>query len=137
MTKRTKIIIIIIIVLITLLAIVAICFSTPNIRNYIFPKKFDSIEWVKSYERFQSSNVDGNSAYRELSNRKKMAYSLIRSANLIGKNKEQVKDLIGIDDNTYNASVWLYWIDFTAADNKWLKVTFDGEIVTTVSVYED
>jgi hypothetical protein len=109
-----------------------------TLKYYLLPESFNSTEWVTSYERFENSDADGALTYQEFTERKKMVYSLIRSKELIGKNRDEVKEILGIDGNEYESTEWLYWIDFTAADNKWLEVKFDNSRkVNFVSVIED
>jgi hypothetical protein len=110
-----------------------------NLKDYFFPEKFDSFEWVSSYERYQNSHADGMAIYNEFSNRKKMVYSLIRSQELIGKNMDQVKEILGTDGEQSDSKQWDYWIDFTVADNKWLTVKFNNDtgLVDFVGITED
>lgn len=114
-------------------------FLSSGLRYSLFPKDFNSQEWILSYERFMKSDADGNATYREFAERKKMVHSLIRSENLLGKDRNEVKDVLGIDDNKFESSEWLYWIDFTAADNKWLRIKFDTDSgrVIGADIYED
>lgn len=120
------------------LVLIAHCLLIPSVRNYIFPKDFDSIEWIQSYERFKNSDADGSLAYKELEKRKEMVYSLVRTKELIGKNRGEVNDILGMDGNSYASSEWLYWLSFTATDNKWLRVGFNPDgAVNSVSIFED
>lgn len=126
------------ILLIFLLVVMASGVLIPSIRNYIFPKDFDSIEWIQSYERFKNSDADGSLAYKQLEKRKEMVYSLIRTKELIGKNRDEVKNILGMDGNLYESSEWLYWLSFTASDNKWLRVEFNPQgAVGFVGIFED
>ena len=121
------------------LVLIAICLLIlTSVRNYILPKDFDSIEWIQSYERFKNSDADGSLVYKELEKRKEMVYSLVRTKELIGKNKEEIKNILGMDGNSYESSEWLYWLSFTASDNKWLRVEFNSYgIVNSVTIFED
>lgn len=128
----------IVILLTFLLIVIATCLLIPSVRNYILPKDFDSIEWIQSYERFKNSDADGSLAYKELEKRKEMVYSLVRTKKLIGKNRVEVNDILGMDENSYGSSEWLYWLSFTASDNKWLRVGFNPDnTVDSVSIFED
>lgn len=111
------------------------------VATYLVYKKinnnFDSSEWKNMYADFVISG-EGVGAYGPLSKRKNMVKSLIKSEQLIGKNKEEVITVIGLENNDLNTDRWLYWLYFTAADNGWLEVAFNNEeVVEHVRLYED
>lgn len=108
--------------------------------RFIFIRRFDSGKWKKGWDNFQikekSSNREGS--YNYLTPHKKMARWLVRHKKLIGLNKNQVIELIGLEENKIESDRWVYWLDFTAADNKSLVVKFDKNgIVRDTYIYED
>ncbi len=113
--------------------------SDSIIKYYLIPKIFDSVEWKDSYIRFQNfTDPDGTTAYKEFSERKKMVYNLIRSNVLVGKNKQEVINLLGLDGNKQSDNNWIYWLDFTSVDNKWLEIKFNRQgFVVEFNVTED
>lgn len=106
---------------------------------YLFPNKFDSYVWKNSYEKFINyPSPDGAEAYQVLSDRKEMVYDLIRSKDLVGKNKDFVINVLGLEENDKDLNVWTYWLAFTASDNKWLSVLFDSKgLVVSLKITED
>lgn len=55
-----------------------------------------------------------------------MVNSLIHSELLIGKNKEEVIEILGLEENQLEENSWLYWIDFRGiGESKFLRVKFD------------
>ncbi len=103
-------------------------------------RKFDSEKWKSGWEKFEikekSSNREGS--YNYLTPHKKMAHWLVLNKKLISLTKEDVVDLIGLEGNKIESDRWLYWLSFTASDNKWLVVKFDERgIVKDTYIYED
>jgi tRNA G10 N-methylase Trm11 len=108
--------------------------------KFIFVRKFDSEKWKSGWEKFEikekSSNREGS--YNYLTPHKKMARWLVRHKKLVGLSKVEIVDLIGLEDNKIESDRWVYWLSFTASDNKWLVVKFnENGIVKDTYIYED
>lgn len=111
-----------------------------TLLGFYLPKKFNSTEWKNAWTEFKDNKkgYDGSESYSYLSPHKKMTRSLIKSNVLIGLSKQDVENLIGLESNDFESKEWQYWLAFTASDNKWLKVVFDGgDQVVEVYKYED
>ena len=135
--KKNIILLLIIVITFIFLIIQKNQYSVFNSAAYSSAKEFNSTEWKDSWIKFNESNADGVGIYSELSERKKVISSLIKSGILKLKTKDQIIEIIGIEDNIYEENSWQYWISFTPADDKWLKIDFFNNIVSKVSIYED
>lgn len=103
-------------------------------------RKFDSEKWKSGWEKFEikekSFNREGS--YNYLTPHKKMANWLVAHKTLVGLDKKQVIALIGLEGNKIESDRWVYWLSFTASDNKWLVAKFnDSGIVINTYIYED
>jgi hypothetical protein len=104
------------------------------------PYKFDSEAWKQAgleYEQLEKSgNYDGTDLFKPLKPHRKMVSSLIRSEILLGKNKQEVAKLLGMEHNDFEDNQWNYWLNFTIADNKWLGMDFIDNKVSNVYIWE-
>ncbi len=110
------------------------------IINLFLVNKFNSNIWKYSWVEFKENtkNLDGVDSYSYLKNRHKMIPSLIFMKTIKDKNKYQIIDILGLENNNINTNRWVYWISFTASDNKWLVVEFDSkDIVCNIYTEED
>jgi hypothetical protein len=122
-----------------ILLVVYMFFKQIDLYFYIFPEKFDSSLWRTSYTNFVNyPGSEATQAYKELDIRKKMVYDLIRSKELLNKNKKEVIEIIGLEENKLESYHWKYWLKSVIVDDKWLAVEFDSKgYVVEVKVYED
>ena len=107
-----------------------------DIINYLFPQKFNSAEWKNAWQQHQDMGA-GVGSFGVLNVHRRMVYSLIRHENLLGLTKEEVINLIGIEADDRKEDHWNYWLNYTAADNRWLALDFENDKVADVSIYED
>lgn len=121
---------------ILILLFIGILFANPfYMKDYLFPKKFDSKEWKLAYESYKN-NPSEISGYGALRVHKQMIYSLLRTQSLIGKTKEEVDSIIGVEGNKFEDNIWYYWLNFTAADDRLLSITFENNKVRETRIYE-
>lgn len=110
-----------------------------NIKYNIHSQDFNSQEWKKAYLLFKENKegYDGTDIFKPLIVHKGMAYSLVRDKSLIGKTKNEVISIIGLEENDVKENKWIYWIDFTISDNLWLELVFHNNKVISSQIRED
>lgn len=115
-------------------------FRSSHICYLSYVHTFNSDTWKNAYDKVISKHylIDLNDSDKRLQNtRKPFAMNLIREKKLIGKTKQEVIDILGIENNPTQENSWKYWVDFGSIDNLWLSIDFENDRVIKNSFYED
>jgi hypothetical protein len=91
------------------------------------------IGWVSSVSYYPARDFDKEQWKTDLEKRYKLTDDLIDNRKLIGKTKEEIKELLGQEDVSLDGSRWTYYIGFkpslSGIDPDVLEIVFeDGKV---------
>jgi hypothetical protein len=96
--------------------------------------------WIFSVSYYPTSNFDQNEWKSNIEERYKMSEDIIESEMLIGKNRDEVINILGNNYSTNNENRLSYELGFVPGlfniDPDYLDIKFENEIVISVNQYE-
>ena len=125
---------------INIIIVLVLVFGTFTLRSFIFSSKFDSNLWKSKWNQFSlnitNPDLDASDTYLLLSDRKKMVSSLLKSDVLIGLNKKEVINILGLEKNEFDSNIWSYWVGHGGiGESKFLRIKFTiSNLVDSVEV---
>jgi hypothetical protein len=96
--------------------------------------------WIFSVSYYPTSDFDQNEWKSNIEERYKMSEDIIESEMLIGKNRDEVINILGNNYSTNNENRLSYELGFVPGlfniDPDYLDIKFENEIVVSVNQYE-